>query len=1053
MKRTRSFPLSKVAILLSSALMAQNAIASLTPTILSFEDNNRPSWINNGLITNKRAINGEHSLLWQWNANEQLVIEKNFTRYDDAEARKLYGSSATQIISFWLYNETPSSFPAKLTLSKGNGEYPRHKDINLNFTGWRNVTLSLENDFKPSVPMQLGKIMLTAPKSGSGNLYLDRVMISIDDSRYQWSDDQVTTRYPVEEIDFNLPSVLPDVSAEEREAVELIKSTFIAEMGAGTNNITNLETSFSRFNINKTNGTIRGRHLITDVQQVPYQPKHLNSIDKADYDQYAILGDSDGDGQKQAGYAKLMLELGKSYNSVSSSADKARIAEMYTLMVEHMFDQGFVDGSALGTTHHWGYSGRWWYLSALLMEEPLREAGLLDKTYRALLWFSREFRDRGFEMEVTPSSTDMDFFNTLSKQNLAMILLNPNEKERVALLHKYSKFLSETIDRNPPAYNDGFRPDGTAWRHKGNYPGYAFPALASLGELTYLMKSEAFGVSTGALDTIKKAMISAWVYTNPYVPLGLVGRHPFTDLQTKSFANGMKTLALSYPSLDKELASIYLQVTEQSRAQSVSIFGEYVDPAKLPEGSWSFNGGAFAIHRVDERMAVFKGYNQDVWSSEIYSKDNRFGRYQSHGSVHVVPRGDAVEHGYQQEGWDWNRNPGATTIHLDLADLESPKSSTLMLRSDDGLSGVTSLEQAHTLFSFKHKAPQNLDRFEPSFVMNKHAIATDKYIYLTGNNISNQDRMHNTETTLFQLAIRSGKGIYINGTRYANATLERTLKSGDWIIDDNNIGYYLVSTDEVKVRRGPQTSKHNKTEAVTNGNFSSAWIDHGTMPDKAKYEYIMVMETNPTEMAQLVQSFKAAPRFVTLQSDNQRQVIRDKQTNLYGYTSFSDVTFNQGYLTSVNKPSQTLLRMDTAKQLMTLSGASMVLNYEKDSNNNPLETSVPAPVELNYTVKGKWVLEQGNAEVVISGDETNVTMISDYGMPNEITLATDSIPMIPLEPSTPVDPDIPMIPLEPSTPVEPEPTPPPSNGGGSGGSSTPFITLALAALAIIRSRR
>ena len=28
--------------------------------------------------------------------------------------------------------------------------------------------------------------------------------------------------------------------------------------------------------------------------------------------------------------------------------------------------------------------------------------------------------------------------------------------------------------------------------------------------------------------------------------------------------------------------------------------------------------------------------------------------------------------GYQQEGWDWNRMPGATTIHLPLKELDSP---------------------------------------------------------------------------------------------------------------------------------------------------------------------------------------------------------------------------------------------------------------------------------------------------------------------------------------------------------------------------------------------
>ncbi|KJR13523.1 hypothetical protein UF06_22940, partial [Vibrio sp. S234-5] len=78
-------------------------------------------------------------------------------------------------------------------------------------------------------------------------------------------------------------------------------------------------------------------------------------------------------------------------------------------------------------------------------------------------------------------------------------------------------------------------------------------------------------------------------------------------------------------------------------------------------------------------MAIFKGYNQDVWASEIYTNDNRYGRYQSHGSVHVLPLGDPVTHGYKPDGWDWDRNPGTTTIHLPIHELESPRSSPLMI--------------------------------------------------------------------------------------------------------------------------------------------------------------------------------------------------------------------------------------------------------------------------------------------------------------------------------------------------------------------------------------
>lgn len=124
----------------------------------------------------------------------------------------------------------------------------------------------------------------------------------------------------------------------------------------------------------------------------------------------------------------------------------------------------------------------------------------------------------------------------------------------------------------------------------------------------------------------------------------------------------MKLLAKSYPQLDEELASIYLQIRGLSSKDSAKHFGKTISPATLPEGSWSFNGGAFAVHRHGTQMAFMKGYNDVVWSSEIYTHDNRYGRYQSNGSVHVMPYGKLKQHGYQENGWDWARNPGATEL-------------------------------------------------------------------------------------------------------------------------------------------------------------------------------------------------------------------------------------------------------------------------------------------------------------------------------------------------------------------------------------------------------
>ncbi len=71
-------------------------------------------------------------------------------------------------------------------------------------------------------------------------------------------------------------------------------------------------------------------------------------------------------------------------------------------------------------------------------------------------------------------------------------------------------------------------------------------------------------------------------------------------------------------------------------------------------------------------MVTLKGYTTDVWGAEIYKKDNRYGRYQSYGSVQIMGYPSRIASGYDENGWDWNRLPGTTTIHLPFELLDSP---------------------------------------------------------------------------------------------------------------------------------------------------------------------------------------------------------------------------------------------------------------------------------------------------------------------------------------------------------------------------------------------
>ncbi|KEI73337.1 chondroitin lyase [Endozoicomonas elysicola] len=996
--------------------------------MISFEENAVPGYVEpqeNSLVqlSFNKAIHGDQSLQWDWNAPSAALKINNSSAIDlitDKQARDALGRPATHVLSFWVYNEQAQDKSKKLQVLL-NDDTNHKTEVSLDFTGWRTFGVSIINDLGFNNG-PIDSLSFKAPSVSNGSLLIDRVMFSIDDDRYQWSDYHIQIdRHPFTEIDFNIAEPPPQATPSELAGVkDIYQRTLEYLVDSNVPTFRELQSKYAELHLDD-NLTRPLRHIITDKQQVIYQPDSLVGNDKLQFDEYVILGDKDdreGADSKVAGYAKLMLNIGTAYHQDAFQAHQVELAEMYIKLTEHLLGQGFFQGSALVTTHHWGYSGRWWYLSALLMADQL-EQGIRNKVYDALVWYSREFKE-SFDMVAGPESSNMDYFNTLSIQHLTLLLLEPDEHRRVALIRKFSDFIGESLAQTPPGFFDGFRPDGTAWRHKGNYPGYSFSAMDNVAKVVYFLNDSPFSVSDAGKANLKKAMMAGWLYTNPIVGLGNSGRHPFTGLGIKAYDDGMKYLALSGnpesgDSIDEELASIYLQVTGKSAQDGQSIFGRSINPATLPEGHWSFNGGAFGIHRYGDTMVTLKAYNSNVWSSEIYAADNRYGRYQSHGGVQIMPYGNPESFGYKEDGWNWNRNPGTTTIHLEWDTLESPNSGTLMVFSDEAFSGSASLDNEFGLFAFKHKAPDR-PNFDPTFVARKSVLAIGNRLIMLGSDISNTGSGSNrTETTLFQHAITDDSmDTWINGGKISTSTDSTQLGEHDWLIDGMGNGYLIGSNSIVEVRRQQQSSRHNKTKEATSGHFASAWIDHGVRPDKAGYEYQVILDTTPQEMEALsLNQQQGNPGYEVLRKDHQFHIIQDQSSGVTGYVAFERGETNHSLITHIDKPALAMVRtLSTGRLSLTAVSPGLTLNHEDDRQSHQ-------PVDVTVTVDGLWELvedSQQGIQLNKLSDSTEVTFTSDFGRSKSIELKPEGEESV-------------------------TPPPPPSEGGGEGGGAIEWMTL------------
>ena len=92
---------------------------------------------------------------------------------------------------------------------------------------------------------------------------------------------------------------------------------------------------------------------------------------------------------------------------------------------------------------------------------------------------------------------------------------------------------------------------------------------------------------------------------------------------------------------DRGLAADYLRLIRNSDTLNARFFKkEGIQPAQAPQGFFVYNYGSAGIFRRADWMVTLKGYTTDVWGSEIYTKDNRYGRYQSYGSVQIMGKGN-----------------------------------------------------------------------------------------------------------------------------------------------------------------------------------------------------------------------------------------------------------------------------------------------------------------------------------------------------------------------------------------------------------------------------
>jgi len=932
-------------------------------------------------ISEDRYIDGERSLKWAWSGGPASVTIKRPIPFiaDAPELRRMPSGSTFAV---WVYNPAPVDKKLRFTFGTGENDDCGF-EFGLNYSGWRTCWVMFNRDMRGTPKEGMDTLTIKAPSGmGEGTLYIDGIVLAENvDYRHQYADYQVpfvkgrdvlTRSHWLPRMDLMEQwSALPasPSSESEREAVETLEQKCEASYMTGSRpseaHIDSLTKTYQSYGLEQTPAGLRGKHLIFGHQDAVLPPE----IREAARKQFIPFKD----------FQKHMLRTASAYRQLGDGAPRRKeLRTQFVTMAQHLLDQGWAEGSCQGTVHHLGYSIRELGPAALLMRDVLEAEGLLEPISRAVLWYL----NTPTILEPEGMKSDMDYYNTQTMGQLTSLLIMPDGDEKVAAVKLYSAGMSRVLAQETPGTSNGYKVDGTAFHHSGHYPGYSNPALGKVAEVINWLNGTPFALQTDAVLNYRRALLAARVYCNPEWSIGMCGRHPFATATITPDAFLTFALAgdpVTGEAVDREVLAAALRL-KPSYAGHPEVTGLDIAAEPTPQGHWSFNYAAAGIHRHQEKMVTLKGYNKDVWSSEIYTKDNRFGRYQSHGSITILNNTGGVASGFNQDGWDWNRLPGTTVVHLPLDQLESPSNGTIMERSKEGFAGSSNLSGKYGAFAINlsdHRLPGS-----EGLRARKSAFSFEDRIICLGTGITSPNKDYPTETTLFQNALTSEADPFWCGSTTpvsgAVATQDANPDRGALVLADAyENGYYVPASQQIRIKRDTQASKHNKTKKPTRGLFGSAWIDHGPAPQGASYEYAIILDTDIASMLKFKERMEASPAYRVLRQDDRVHMVHDTATNTTGIACFEpSESIGHPVVQSVNHPSLVMLGQQ-AGGAMSISVCSPDLN---------LVENVSTPVKISVRLQGKWRKSDEDVSASQAGGETTLTFTCVDGLPVEVSL-------------------------------------------------------------------
>lgn len=691
----------------------------------------------------------------------------------------------------------------------------------------------------------------------------------------------------------------------------------------------------------------------------------------------------------------------------------AEAAEAALLLFDYVHDQGWADGSALGSLWLNCLMFAPYCHAIALLRDELHRTGRLERAVRAAFWyqtFGKSFSrfDEGY------TETNADALRSIVFTAMIMVLTMDDTPQKVQYMRGWLAWINSALEISP-RFTGLVKPDGLGFHHHGVYAGayttcaYEFCALAA-----WLLHGTQFALAPRSIENLKLALRTQDALSNKYdVPYTTMGRMPHPGVRILS---AYAYLALASDPPDREMAGIFmrlwdpdcealapaLRVTLDSTGGQFlciqtpgrpGIMQELADmgiPASPPsEGFRVMPWGALAVHRRADWLVSVKGWSQYVWDFERHPKswaaveENVFARYWSYGTLQPITHGEPrnpVDSGWNLDrGWDWTRWPGATTPHLGLAELYDPATSweCRFFSSETFVGGVSSGGRGG-MFALKlHE-----HYYDPTFRAIKTYCFFDNEIICLGSNIESRDAGHPVETTLFQCWMPDpDRPVEVNGQAAAAFPWEYRAEGGRpaTIADPLGNGYFLPDGRGLRLTRSEQRSRDAWNRGETSGAYSTCWIDHGPAPREdgyggVRYHYVMLVRTTPGALA----AYAAAPPYRVLMQNHQAHIVEHLPQRTMAYALFeADWIIPHGLLRRTDTPVLAAVREEDGGILLSLADPDLGLPKRRnmgylddEANATPSRSSV-----VRIELRGDWAQREPVPDVLPARPSAGKTLL------------------------------------------------------------------------------